>query len=483
MKKSVSDHARLQDLSTGVSGNSSEQSGLSQNDSPKPVREVKLQHDEHNAGFSTAQGRPGLIGFAVDLSIRTRRLVEEIKEHQYIEEALRKSEQELSFRNRIADIFLKHSDRELFEEVLKVIMEAMSSSNGTMSHIDREGIFVRPTALLDGKRITPPSSIFACSIWGKTIWAGALLKKQSLICNMPCEMPEGRLTVMRSMMAPIVHNDKLVGFFGLANKPTDYTEEDKRRLEMFAAYIAPILAAKLQRDILEFERSEAERELAESREQLRALAANLEEVREEERKVIAREIHDEFGQALTCMKMDLSYLSKRLHGDQADLLEKLNSMMRLIDNNIQLIRDVSTQLRPGILDDFGLLSAVEWQLQSFSARTGIRYRINSNLDGKDLDSKTRTALFRIFQEALTNIMRHSGASEVFIELNRGTDGTLVMGICDNGKGIPEGAINDRKSLGILGMRERSVLLGGTFRIESAKGKGTRIRVSVPPGEA
>jgi len=285
------------------------------------------------------------------------------------------------------------------------------------------------------------------------------------------------------MMAPIVHNGKLVGFFGVANKPTDYTEEDKQRLEMFAAYIAPILAAKLQRDVLEFKRSEAERELAESREQLRALAANLEEVREEERKVIAREIHDEFGQALTCLKMDLSYLSRRLHGDQADLLEKLNSMMRLIDNNIQLIRDVSSQLRPGILDDFGLLSAVEWQLQSFSIRTGIRYRINSNLDGKELDSKIRTALFRILQEALTNVVRHSGANEVFVELNRNGEGTLVMGIDDNGKGISEEAINDKKSLGILGMRERSVLLGGSFRIESAKDKGTRIRVSVPLGEA
>lgn len=479
MKKSVSDHARPQDLSTGASGGLSEQSGLSQDDPLNPVCEAKLQHYERSSRFLTVQGKLDLIKHAVDLSIRTRQLVEEIREHQYIEEALRKSEQELSFRNRIADIFLKHSDRELFEEVLKVIMEAMSSPQGTISHIDREGTFIRPTVLLNDKQTSPPNSCFACSIWGKTIWANALLKKQSLICNEPCEMPEGHVRVMRGMIAPIVHNDKLVGFFGVANKPTDYTEEDKQRLEMFSAYIAPILAAKLQRDVLEFKRSEAERELAESREQLRALAANLEEVREEERKVIAREIHDEFGQALTCLKMDLSYLSRRMHEDQADLLEKLNSMMRLIDNNIQLIRDVSSQLRPGILDDFGLLSAVEWQLQSFSIRTGIQYRINSNLDGKELDSKIRTALFRIFQEALTNVVRHSGANEVFIELNRNGEGTLVMGIDDNGKGISEEAINDKKSLGILGMRERTVLLGGKFRIESAKDKGTKIRVGIP----
>jgi two-component system, NarL family, sensor histidine kinase UhpB len=243
--------------------------------------------------------------------------------------------------------------------------------------------------------------------------------------------------------------------------------------------VAPNQHGKLQRDVLGLKRREVEIELAEARAPSRALAAKLEEAREEERKAIAREIHDEFGQALTCLKMDCSFLSRKLRADQKDLLEKVNSMMQLIDDNIQLIRDVSSQLRPGILDDFGLLSAIEWQLQSLNLHMGIKHTIDSNMDGKDLAPKIQTALFRVFQEALTNIMRHSEATEVRIQLRKDPGKGVRLRVDDNGKGIPKAAVSDANSLGILGMRERISLLGGHFRIEGKPGKGTSIVVSIP----
>ena len=243
--------------------------------------------------------------------------------------------------------------------------------------------------------------------------------------------------------------------------------------------IAPKRRGESQRGALERKRRDAKIEPAESREPLLVLAGKLEEAREEERKAIVREIHDELGQALTCLKMDCSLLSRKLRDDQKDLLEMVNSMMQIIDCNIQFIRDVSSQLRPGILDDFGLLPAIQWQLQSLHLRTGIKHTTDSNMNGKDLDPKIQTALFRVFQEALTNIMRHAEATEVRVELKQDSENGLRMRVDDNGKGIPESAVHNAKSLGILGMRERINLLGGHFRIQGKPGKGTSIQVSIP----
>ena len=406
-------------------------------------------------------------------------LTEEINERKRAEAALRRSEQELHFRNRIAESFLKNTDQEIFTEVLRVLLEVSESPHGMIAYDNQEGGFT-VQALIDEELLFSSKDFpINAFMMNNSLWMQTIRNRQASFSNDPCDLPEEHRIVGRLMMLPIFQNENLVGFMFMGNKKTDYTEEDKNLLERLSAYVAPILHAKLQKDVLERKRTEAERELAESREQLRALAANQEEVREEERKVIAREIHDEFGQALTCLKMDLSYISRRMQPNQKTLLGKVNAMMRLIDNNIQLIRDVSSQLRPGILDDFGLVSAVEWQLQSFFARTGIRYKINSNLDDKEIDSKTRTALFRIFQEALTNVMRYSEATEVKIDLSQSTDKMLFMTISDNGKGISESAIHDKRSLGILGMRERISLLGGLFHIEGKDGEGTTIQVRVP----
>jgi len=232
------------------------------------------------------------------------------------------------------------------------------------------------------------------------------------------------------------------------------------------------------------EQKRAEEELKSSREQLRELAAHIEAIREEERTRIAREIHDELGQALTGLKMDLSWLEKRIaearRGIALETLQKkIDSMKVLIDATVQSVRKISTELRPGILDDLGLMPAIEWQASEFQSRTGIRCVFSAKVpDDLPLDEKRSSAIFRIFQEILTNIARHANASRVDICLKKTTD-HLVLDVKDNGRGFTEAESYNLKSLGILGMRERTLLLGGEFSVEGIPYGGTTVTVRIP----
>lgn len=230
------------------------------------------------------------------------------------------------------------------------------------------------------------------------------------------------------------------------------------------------------RDITE--RKRAEQELRGSREQLRALSAHLQSAREEERKRIAREVHDELGQVLTGLKMDLSWLGKRLSKDQTLLLEKTKAMSGLVDNTMETVRRISTELRPGLLDDLGLIAAVEWHAEEFKRLTGIRCQVASNWDGAILNQDLSTAVFRIFQETLLNVARHTHATRVKASLMK-ENGSLVMEISDNGKGITREDISNPKSLGLVGMRERALLWGGEVDISGVQGKGTTVTVHIP----
>lgn len=220
-----------------------------------------------------------------------------------------------------------------------------------------------------------------------------------------------------------------------------------------------------------------------SREQLRALSARLQSAAEKERAYIAREIHDELGQELTGLKYDVFALRGMLE-DANDrerrraTREKLNSTLKSIDGIIHSVRRIATELRPPVLDTLGLSAAIEWQTADFEQRTGIRCRFTSDPEEISLDPEKATAVFRVFQESLTNVARHSGATEVDISLER-RDGRLVMSLRDNGKGIGEGQISGADSLGILGMRERILALDGELRIEGAAGGGTTVTVGIP----
>jgi signal transduction histidine kinase len=226
------------------------------------------------------------------------------------------------------------------------------------------------------------------------------------------------------------------------------------------------------------ERRLAEEQLRESQAQLRALAARLNSVREEERARIAREIHDELGQVLTGLKLEVTWLAKRLTGDQQALVEQTETICRLIDSTVQLIRRISTGLRPEILDELGLVAAIGWQAGEFQKRVGIRCRLKLPGEQVPVDKELSTAVFRIFQELLTNVARHARASGVSVDLEISDDG-LTLKVVDDGIGISDAQIRSRESLGLVGMRERAQVFGGKVSIQSASSRGTSVSVSIP----
>lgn len=227
-------------------------------------------------------------------------------------------------------------------------------------------------------------------------------------------------------------------------------------------------------DLSEMKR--AEQELRASSEQLRNLAAHLLSVREEERTRISREVHDELGQSLTAVKLDLAWLAGRLPRRNGQMLERIRSTRQLADSIIRSVRRISTELRPAVLD-LGLAAAVEWQVQEFQARSGIQCKVRL-LTREVVASNASTAMFRIFQETLTNVARHAKATRAEVVLQKQGD-RLVLLIRDNGRGFDQADPSLSKSLGLLGMRERAAILGGQVNISSAPGKGTTVTAWIP----
>ena len=215
-----------------------------------------------------------------------------------------------------------------------------------------------------------------------------------------------------------------------------------------------------------------------SEEQLRALAMYIQSVREEERTNVAREIHDDLGQALTAIKMDISWLEKNLSAELNVINEKFESLLTLVNQTIKTVKKIATELRPGILDDLGIASAIEWQAEEFQKRTNILCKLNIFPEYLTVDEKISVHLFRIFQETLTNIMRHAQAKNVEISLIK-SHNELNLQVSDDGKGINRDEINSNASLGLLGIRERIRQLNGTVTFEGNPDNGTKVNVTIP----
>jgi PAS domain S-box-containing protein len=249
-----------------------------------------------------------------------------------------------------------------------------------------------------------------------------------------------------------------------------------------------ILGSKIGNKILVLlpditERKLMEQALRTTTEQLRALAVKLESAREEEGRRIGRELHDEIGSAMTGLKWDLEGLHKLCSGESGQidcslLRERIEGMVELIDTTCSAVQKISSELRPAILDDLGLIPAIESQAEQFAARTGIVCQFDSLVESIDLDREKATAVFRIVQEALTNILRHSRANRVNIIIEK-EDGELIVEIKDNGRGITEEEKARPSSLGLIGMQERAHLIKGRIEITGFPGKGTVVTVRVP----
>lgn len=225
-------------------------------------------------------------------------------------------------------------------------------------------------------------------------------------------------------------------------------------------------------------RTQTQEELNRSREQLRDLASHLESVREEDRKIIAREIHDELGQILTAISTDVHWIISHCPEDQYILEEKALSILPNVESAIQSVQRIVSELRPPILDDLGLESAVTWFCEQFQNRTGITCKPEINLDDSSISPEYSTAIFRILQESLTNVARHSGASTAVITLGT-INNTINMEIVDDGKGIKNNEINAHNAFGLIGMRERALTFGGKIVIEKRNDQGTSVNLILP----
>jgi signal transduction histidine kinase len=261
----------------------------------------------------------------------------------------------------------------------------------------------------------------------------------------------------------------------LKSGATDYV------LKTRLARLAPAVQRALRETADRRERQRAEEKLRKSLDQLRALTTYLQYVREEERTRIAREVHDELGQALTGLKLDMSWLAARLVRNARPVRAKVKTMVDHIDETIQTVRRIATELRPGILDSLGLVAALEWQANEFHSRTGIPCHVVAAVDDSQLQQQFATVFFRIYQETLTNIIRHAKATQVDVRLAE-ENGALVLTVKDNGRGISEEEIADTRSIGLLGMRERATLIGGEITLQGAPGKGTTMTLRVPLGQ-
>ncbi len=226
-------------------------------------------------------------------------------------------------------------------------------------------------------------------------------------------------------------------------------------------------------------------ELVHEREaQLHSLASHLQKAQEEEKTLIARQLHDEFGQMLTALRMDLSILGSMICRTVSEpfgrgsILEKISSVSEILEKAIKTTRDMITELRPAVLDELGLLTAIKWQVLEFENRTGIKCHITELQQGEIFDPTVSTTTFRILQEALDNVKRHSAATDAFISL-KVVGSNLFLEVMDNGKGIEADKLKAPTSIGIIGMRERVLALGGKLDVRGEPGIGTTLVVSIP----
>jgi PAS domain S-box-containing protein len=292
----------------------------------------------------------------------------------------------------------------------------------------------------------------------------------------------------RSIIAvPLLLADQAIGVLSMQSfTPGVYTPEQVATVELLGTQVAIVirnsqLYEQTQSEIAERVRVAAS--LRQSREQLRALTSHLQSAQEQERAHLAREVHDELGQALTALKIDLAWLGKRLPKDETALANKIEDMTVLVEDTTHTVRRMATELRPGLLDDLGLVVALEWQISEFARRTGLDCRADLDQEGlenvvSDLDRDLATAIFRIAQEALTNVARHAQATEVEVSLRREHD-VLLLTVHDDGIGLVPDAAGSTTSLGLLGMRERALAWQGRVTFESLPGQGTTVTLRAP----
>lgn len=298
---------------------------------------------------------------------------------------------------------------------------------------------------------------------GKPAWIIDVTKDP----NFPRANLAKNIGVKAGFAFPILIGDEIVGVMEFFS--TKAVEPDGKLLEIMTQ-----VGTQLGRVL---ERNRAEEDARHTHEQLRKLYHRLELVREEERTRMSREIHDELAQALTALKMEISLLDKKLDKNDSPLRSNTQMMLEILDTTIQAGKKLVMDLRPPILDDFGLPEAIEWQAIEYENRTGIQCDIDFGKNYLVLDKDRSTTLFRIFQETLTNVTRHAKADKIYISL-KDCDGGVTLQVRDNGIGISKKQITNLRSLGLLGIRERALVWGGKVDIIGTPNKGTTVTIQL-----
>ncbi len=426
---------------------------------------LNLAHSQtnwfNNQDITMAEGLASQIAIAIQNAFLVSRLEKRVAELDTIHRLSRRLESVLE-------------PGQLAQEIVQVINEVLDYEHGCVFLIEEPDHLI-PFATMPPEANFQPGEKsrleFQDMHVGEGIVGWVAQHGQSIRLGNTHQDPR-YLTVHHGMLSelcvPLWLSNHIIGVINIeTSQPHAYSQEDQQLLETMAAQIA--IAIQNSR-LLERERQ--------SQQQLRSLAHYLQQAREAERAHIAREIHDQFGQLLTALKMDVVWLHKRLPAQDTTMVEKSAEMADLIDQAIYTVRNLASELRPGLLDDLGLLAALEWQMQQFSQRTGISYTIHTNSEDVDLGLEANIAVFRIFQEALTNISRHANATLVTITITQ-TPLKFVLIMQDNGRGIGKKQLSSRNSLGITGMQERARALGGDIEIRGSAKKGTVVTLQLP----
>jgi signal transduction histidine kinase len=333
---------------------------------------------------------------------------------------------------------------------------------------------------LEKEKVVP----YGDCLCGRVADSGELLMSESCFSDDRHERKYANMQAHGHYIIPLKTKEKLVGvMFLYTNTNPSWYPHSQEVLLSLGGLVADAIEHSLVEEELSRYRNELEErvskrtvELTTLREQLRNLGNHLQNIREEEKTRIAREVHDELGQSLTALKMDLVCLKDELPQNQSELQERVESMSGLIDSTITSVQRISSELRPQILDVMGLCEAISWQAKEYEKRTNLQFDLQC--EHIPLNKELTTDLFRIFQETLTNVVRHAEAKRVHVSFHQ-EGGRLTMEIEDNGKGLSPEKANDPQSLGLIGIRERALYLGGDVKFLSEPGKGTKVAVNIP----
>ncbi|MHC4626487.1 MAG: GAF domain-containing protein [Planctomycetota bacterium] len=405
----------------------------------------------------------------------------------------KRAEDELHLRNRIAEVFLTLGDDRMYGEVLEILRQALASEYGFFGYIDKAGDLVCPSltrGIWDRCEMTNKTIVFARETWGDNIWAKAITTGRSQISNVPRETPKGHVKIDKVLNAPIVYTRNTIGIITLANKPRDYTTDDRRLLESITDFIAPVLHARLQRqraeeDLMRYkdhleelvrtrtaELTDANRQLLRENQGRRRLEQEILNISEREQRRIGRELHDSIGQQFTGIAFMMKVLEQKLtNGKLTDEATDAAEIRGLVNQAMDQTRGLAKGLHPIDLDAGSLVAALQELAATTEKMFGVRCTLADDGPVEIDDAEVATHLYRITQEAITNAIKHGKAKNIRIELVCMAN-DAVLTVVNDGLAFPEELEATGTGMGLQIMNHRADIIGASLDVRKAPKEGT-----------